>query len=201
MTIIAGLSNFVPMISQWKLQSKDDIYDSFDDWDYHTFICIMKDGKEARAHGIADEGYEGSCSKYVSFEDDDYEIDDIVYWLEIPTPPKTDTLKAYKEDKVQDFIKSSRAEFLKVESQPYGSFTGDTQVDEIIHSLASDSLDDIEKKKDLKLKVENLESQIRAMRCCGNCEHREDCVYEWAWDLCEKWSMYKNGISSDAKRS
>lgn len=117
MTIIAGLSNFVPMISQWMLQSKNDIYDSFDDWDYHTFICIMKDGKEARAHGIADEGYEGSCSKYISFEDDDYEIDDIVYWLEIPTPPKTDTLEIYKEDKVQDFIKSSRAEFLKVESQ------------------------------------------------------------------------------------
>ena len=46
MTVNMGLTNFVPMISQWKLQEIDDIYDSFDDWDFHTYRCVMKDGKK-----------------------------------------------------------------------------------------------------------------------------------------------------------
>ena len=170
MTIEMGLEKFVPVISQWKLQSENDIYDSFNDWDLHSFICLMKDGKETTATGICDEDSLGFCSKYVDIEGS-YETDDILFWTEVPTTPSTDTIEVYGKEKVANAIKDYDDQFR------------------------------LELIKELKAKIETLEKQQKEMRCCGNCEHREDCVYEWAWDLCEKWGMYKNGISSDAKRS
>ena len=38
-------------------------------------------------------------------------------------------------------------------------------------------------------RIKQLEAQIERMKCCGNCKHREDCVYEHAWDLCEEWEF------------
>lgn len=40
-------------------------------------------------------------------------------------------------------------------------------------------------------RIKQLEEQIEKMKCCGNCKHREDCVYENAWDLCDKWGLNK----------
>ena len=110
MTVDAGLTDFIPMISQWKLQDVDDIYDSFDDWGFHTYRCVMKDGKEVCATGIADESADGCCSKYVDIEGD-YELEDIVYWCEIPTSPSIDKIKIYSKEKIAECIKSLREQF------------------------------------------------------------------------------------------
>lgn len=112
MTVNMGLTNFVPMISQWKLQEIDDIYDSFDDWDFHTYRCVMKDGKKIFATGIADEGYEGNCSKHINLEGD-YKLEDIVFWCEIPTAPKIDKIDIYGKAKIAECIKSTMGQFLK----------------------------------------------------------------------------------------
>ena len=113
MVVDMGLTEFVPMICQWKLQSEDDIYDSVTDWDYHEYRCIMKDGKEVRASGIADEGFEGHCFTYIDFHDGDYNVDDIVYWCEIPKSPDLDTLEIYGVDKVKTAIKEYSEGFIK----------------------------------------------------------------------------------------
>lgn len=67
----------------WHTQSKEDIYDSFNDWFFHSFKCIMTDGSIRRFIGYMDENYNGEINKYVHHEDDEYDIDDIVYWWEI----------------------------------------------------------------------------------------------------------------------
>lgn len=114
MTVNAGLTSFVPIIAQWQLQSDKDIYDTIDDWGYHKFICVMKDGKQVEAFGIADESDCGVCSKNINFLCDlDYGTEDIVFWLEIPPAPKLDKLEIYKEDKIKDAIKNYREQFIK----------------------------------------------------------------------------------------
>ena len=111
MTVNMGLTDFVPMISQWKLQEIDDIYDSFDDWDFHTYRCVMKDGKEIFATGIADEDYEGNCSKYIDLEGD-YKFEDIVFWCETPTAPNINKIDIYGKAKIIECIKSTMEQFL-----------------------------------------------------------------------------------------
>lgn len=111
MTTIEGLKNFVPMIVQWKLQSEDDIYDSFDDWEVHTFLCVMKNGEKVKATGIADASYSGEVNKNIYIEDGG-NVEDILYWLEIPTPPGLNKIADYKKDRIADYIKSSRKEFM-----------------------------------------------------------------------------------------
>ena len=113
MVVEMGLTEFVPMICQWKLQSEDDIYDSVTDWDYHEYRCIMKDGKEVKASGIADEGFEGHCCTYIDFHEGDYNVDDIVYWCEVPKSPNLDKLKIYGVDKVKTVIKDYSEGFTK----------------------------------------------------------------------------------------
>ena len=113
MVIQAGLENFVPMVSQWQLQSEKDIYDSFDDWDYHRFICIMKDNKEVFASGITDEGYEGNVSKSIWFNDESYSCDDILFWMEIPDSPNVEKYEVYGKEKIKNFIEYSHNEFIK----------------------------------------------------------------------------------------
>lgn len=113
MVVEMGLTEFVPMICQWKLQSENDIYDSVTDWDYHEYRCIMKDGKEVLANGIADEGFDGHCSTYIDFHEDDYSVDDIVYWCEVPKAPNLDKLEHYGVDKVKTAIKKYSEEFIE----------------------------------------------------------------------------------------
>lgn len=112
MIINAGLENFVPLLSQWKLQEVDDIYDAIDDWGLHTFNCILKDGKEVKATGIADESYSGSCSISIYFDDDTSEVDDVLFWCEVPTAPSKDILEYWSKDKVASAIKSYREQYI-----------------------------------------------------------------------------------------
>lgn len=55
--------------------------------------------------------------------------------------------------------------------------------------LTNTYIKDGEKIKNLGIEIEELKAQIEKMECCGNCKHREDCVYENAWDLCDKWEL------------
>lgn len=72
------------MKHEWIKQEEKDILWSFNDWDYHVFACIMKDGSVRRFMGMLDENYNGEISRNLECPyDDEYNIDDIVYWCEI----------------------------------------------------------------------------------------------------------------------
>lgn len=70
---------------QWHKQNVDDIYDAFDDWGVHFYLCRMKDGSLNIAMGSADEDCNGGISKNIYFEmsDEKYYADDIEKWIEI----------------------------------------------------------------------------------------------------------------------
>ena len=67
----------------WNRQDEKDIYDSFDDWNYHQYVCIMKDGQVSIWSAIRDEHYDGSIEKHIYPIEDDYIVDDILYWTEL----------------------------------------------------------------------------------------------------------------------
>ena len=69
----------------WHRQSEKDIYDSFNDWNYHTFLCLMDDGTVQKFSGICDECVDGTVNKHIDAFDDKYDdVDKIVYWVETP---------------------------------------------------------------------------------------------------------------------
>lgn len=72
-------NNFV-----WNKESENSIFDAIDDWGFHRFACIMKDGSLTEFTGIWDEDYEGHNNLHIDHINDDYSIDDIVMWIEIP---------------------------------------------------------------------------------------------------------------------
>lgn len=67
----------------WNRQDENDIYDSFDDWNYHRYVCIMKDGQVSTWGAILDEHYDGSIEKHINPIEGDYSVDDILYWTEL----------------------------------------------------------------------------------------------------------------------
>lgn len=67
----------------WNRQDENDIYDSFDDWNYHQYICIMKDGQVSTWGAMLDEHCDGNIEKHIHAIEDDYSIDDILYWTEL----------------------------------------------------------------------------------------------------------------------
>lgn len=67
----------------WNNQDEHDIYDSFNDWHFHEFVCIMKDGQTCIWIGIYDENADGCIEKHFTPENEAYTIDDISYWTEI----------------------------------------------------------------------------------------------------------------------
>ena len=71
---------------KWHKQSEDDILFAFNGWDYHTFACIMKDGKLEKFSGFHDETCDGEIITHVDCitNDKKYDIDDIDIWIEIP---------------------------------------------------------------------------------------------------------------------
>ena len=71
---------------KWHKQSQDDIWFAIDDWSYHTFACIMKNGKFAKFSGLNDETYNGELITHIDCISDncDYNTDDIEMWIEIP---------------------------------------------------------------------------------------------------------------------
>ena len=68
--------------NQWRDNKKEDICDSFDDWKYHRFICLMKDGNVVTFRGICYKTTEGEIHKLIDCTDDIYGTDDIRFWFE-----------------------------------------------------------------------------------------------------------------------
>ncbi len=68
----------------WNKESEHSIYDAINDWGYHKFACIMKDGTLQEFSGIYDETYDGEINLHVDHIGDVYSTDDIVMWIEIP---------------------------------------------------------------------------------------------------------------------
>ena len=76
----------VKEVNSWHKQSEEDIDDSINDWDLHSFICLMSDGTIQKFTGINDESLDGSINTHLDCVDDNYDwkYDDIIYWIEIP---------------------------------------------------------------------------------------------------------------------
>lgn len=70
----------------WNTNEGNDILDAVTTWDRHRFICIMKDDTIQIFTGICDETYDGEIVQHLDCIDDnlDYNIDDIVMWIEAP---------------------------------------------------------------------------------------------------------------------
>ena len=70
---------------QWHKQDVNDIYDAFNDWSVHFYLCRMKDGSLNIAMGSAGEDCNGGVSRNIYFEisDEKYYVDDIEKWIEI----------------------------------------------------------------------------------------------------------------------
>lgn len=117
MTVEAGLEAFTPQVCQWQLQSKHDIYASINDWRVSHFLCVLRDGTFARAFGSVDEDAYGMVSSSFWFEDDavdkKYYVDDILFWMEVPYPPKADLLEHRDEAQVAGYIEDIRKAFFR----------------------------------------------------------------------------------------
>lgn len=70
--------------NRWHDNKKEDICDSFDDWEYHRFICLMKDGNVVTFRGICYKTEEGEIHKLIDCTGDAYDTDDIRFWIETP---------------------------------------------------------------------------------------------------------------------
>ena len=70
---------------KWNKQTEDDIWFAIDDWGYHRFACLMKDGELKEFSGLHNETYDGEIPTHIDcITDDNYHIDDIDMWIEIP---------------------------------------------------------------------------------------------------------------------
>ena len=70
----------------WQINAENDILDAVLPWDYHRFVCVMKDNTIQIFTGMCDETYDGEIVQHLDCIDDnlDYDIDDIVMWIEAP---------------------------------------------------------------------------------------------------------------------
>ena len=88
--LLTELKHFVNTIETknvdfWHKQSEEDILYSMNDWNLHTFVCLMKDGSLRTFTGNMDESQDGNINTYINCVDDyDWEYDDIAYWTELP---------------------------------------------------------------------------------------------------------------------
>lgn len=70
---------------KWHKQTEDDIWFAIDDWGYHRFACLMKDGELKEFSGLHNETYDGEITTHIDcITDDNYHTDDIDMWIEIP---------------------------------------------------------------------------------------------------------------------
>lgn len=67
----------------WNTNEGNEILDAVESWDQHRFICIMKDDTIQIFTGICDETYDGEIVQHLDCIND-YDIDDIVMWIEAP---------------------------------------------------------------------------------------------------------------------
>jgi hypothetical protein len=68
----------------WNKESEYSIYDAIDDWGYHKFACVMKDGTLEEFTGVWDEDCEDHNHLHIEDITGMYSTDDIVMWIEIP---------------------------------------------------------------------------------------------------------------------
>ena len=111
MTIYMGTESYVPMISQWHLQDDEDIYSTLSDWNSHVYLCILKDGTQTRAFGYSDESLDGMAFNYINLDDGD--VDDILYWMEIPHPPNKNDFELYGYHELKHYIHQYRKDFIQ----------------------------------------------------------------------------------------
>ena len=71
-------------VDTWHLQKNEDIYDAVNDWSLHSFICLMDDGSVQKFTGILSECYDGSVNLHIDATNDEYSIDNIIFWIEAP---------------------------------------------------------------------------------------------------------------------
>jgi len=74
----------VKEINTWHLQKNEDIYDAVKDWSIHSFVCLMDDGTVQKFTGIRSECYDGSINTHIDAINDEYGIDNIIFWIETP---------------------------------------------------------------------------------------------------------------------
>ena len=72
----------------WQLNSEHDIYDAIVGWDYHRFACVMSDNSVQIFTGMCDETYDGKINAHLDCLDDNYDVDDIVMWIDVPDVKK-----------------------------------------------------------------------------------------------------------------
>ena len=68
----------------WQNDVDNDIYNAVNDWGGHRFISVMKDNTIQYWSGGLDENYNGEISQCLYCENDEYDSDDIVFWIEVP---------------------------------------------------------------------------------------------------------------------
>ena len=70
----------------WQVEAEHSIYDAVQDWNYHRFVCLMKDNTIQVFTGINDETYNGEINTYINCVSDDSHdnTDDILMWIEVP---------------------------------------------------------------------------------------------------------------------
>lgn len=73
------MNNFI-----WNKESENSIYNAVDDWGYHKFACLMKDGTIEEFHGMWDENCEGERFLHIDHVLDARDVEDIVMWIEVP---------------------------------------------------------------------------------------------------------------------
>lgn len=74
----------VKEINTWHLQKNENIYDAVKDWSLHSFICLMDDGSVQKFTGILSECYDGSVNTHIDATNDEYGVDNIIFWIETP---------------------------------------------------------------------------------------------------------------------
>lgn len=72
----------IDKIDTLHLQKNEDIYDAVKDWSLHSFVCLMDDGTVQIFTGILSECYDGSVNVHIDAINDEYDVDNIVFWAE-----------------------------------------------------------------------------------------------------------------------
>jgi len=81
------MTNEEIMKMNWQLQAENDILNAVVSWDLYRFVCVMKDNTIQLFTGMCDETADGEINKNFNCVNDDYEwdFDDIVMWIEVPS--------------------------------------------------------------------------------------------------------------------
>jgi hypothetical protein len=71
----------------WQLQTKNDILDAVQPWDFYRFVCVLKDNSIRIFTGMCDETDDGQINQHLDCTNDEYkwDFDDIIMWIEVPT--------------------------------------------------------------------------------------------------------------------